>query len=77
MVKTYSEKRFFEWHEDEISVTLRNKSGSYGGGSEVLVVAGFRPEESGGTRSLGYQEEVSPTIHRGGVRSNSDLGRGT
>lgn len=36
---TYAEKRFFEWHEDEISVTLRNKSGSYGGGSEVLVVS--------------------------------------
>ncbi len=36
--KTYTEKRFFEWHEDDISVTLRNRSGSYGGGSEVLVV---------------------------------------
>lgn len=36
---TYAEKRFFEWHEDDISVTLRNKSGSYGGGSEVLVVS--------------------------------------
>lgn len=35
---TLTEKRFFEWHEDDISVTLRNKSGSYGGGSEVLVV---------------------------------------
>ena len=35
---TYTEKRFFEWHEDEVSVTLRNKSGSYGGGSEVLIV---------------------------------------
>ena len=27
-----TEKRFFEWHEDDKSVTLRNKSGSYGGG---------------------------------------------
>lgn len=34
---TLTEKRFFEWHEDDISVTLRNKSGSYGG-SEVLVI---------------------------------------
>ena len=33
---TLTEKRFFEWHEDEIAVTLRNKSGSYGG--EVLVI---------------------------------------
>ena len=38
---TYAEKRFFEWHEDDVSVTLRNKSGSYGGGSEVLVVSSF------------------------------------
>lgn len=37
--KTLTEKRFFEWHEDDISVTLRNKSGSYGGGSEVLVIS--------------------------------------
>lgn len=37
-MKTYTEKRFFEWHEDDISVTLRNKGGSYGGGSEVFVV---------------------------------------
>lgn len=33
-----TEKRYFEWHEDSISVTLRNKSGSYGGGSECLIV---------------------------------------
>ena len=32
MMKTLTEKRFFEWHEDDVSVTLRNKSGSYGGG---------------------------------------------
>lgn len=29
---TLTEKRFFEWLEDDVSVTLRNKSGSYGGG---------------------------------------------
>lgn len=33
----YSEKRFFEWHEDDKSVNIRASSGSYGGGSEVLV----------------------------------------
>ena len=37
-IKTLTEKRFYEWHEDDVSVTLRNRSGSYGGGSEVLVV---------------------------------------
>lgn len=31
-VKTLTEKRFFEWYEDDVSVTLRNRSGSYGGG---------------------------------------------
>lgn len=36
-VVTYSEKRFFEWHEDNKSVSIRACSGSYGGGSEVLI----------------------------------------
>lgn len=31
-MKTLTEKRFFEWHEDDKSVTLRNRGGSYGGG---------------------------------------------
>ena len=30
-MKTLTEKRFFEWHEDDVAVTLRNKGGSYGG----------------------------------------------
>ena len=37
-VRTLTEKRFFEWHEDDIAVTLRYKGGSYGCGSEVLVI---------------------------------------
>lgn len=28
---TLTEKRYFEWHEDDKSVTLRGSSGSYGG----------------------------------------------
>lgn len=39
---TLTEKRYFEWHEDDKSVTLRNKGGSYGGGSEVLVICSIR-----------------------------------
>ena len=31
---TLTEKRFFEWHEDDKSVTLRGSSGSYGGGQK-------------------------------------------
>ena len=38
-MKTLTEKKFFEWHEDDKSVTLREKSGSYGGGSEVIVIS--------------------------------------
>lgn len=30
-VITLPEFRFFEWHEDDISVTLRERGGSYGG----------------------------------------------
>ena len=36
---TMTEKRFFKWEEDDVSVTLRSKSASYGGGSEVLVIS--------------------------------------
>ena len=37
--KTYTEKRFFKWVEDEVAVSLRACSGSYGGGSEVFIVS--------------------------------------
>ena len=37
-MKTYAEKRFFKWQEDDVAVSIRAKSGSYGGGSEVFVV---------------------------------------
>lgn len=47
-MKTFAEKRFFEWHEDEVAVTLRNKSGSYGGGSEVLIVCDLYRKRSSG-----------------------------
>ena len=38
-MKTVTEKRFFEWHEDDVAVTLRNKGGSYGGGARCLSFA--------------------------------------
>lgn len=43
-MKTLTEKRFFHWVEDDISVTLRSKSGSYGGGSEVLVICSTKTQ---------------------------------
>lgn len=52
-IKTYTEKRFFEWHEDDISVTLRNAGASYGGGSEVLIIVQiFDARGNGGGVSL-------------------------
>ena len=36
--KCFTEVRFFKWKEDEVSVSLRAESASYGGGSEVFVI---------------------------------------
>lgn len=36
IITALTEKRFFEWHEDDTAVTIRNKSGSYGGGQRCL-----------------------------------------
>ena len=38
VISTFTEKRFFRWMKDDVSVTLRSRSGSYGGGSEVFVI---------------------------------------
>ena len=48
-MKTVTEKRFFEYHEDDVAVTLRNKGGSYGGGSEVFVI--YETDNSTGIES--------------------------
>ena len=39
MKKTLTEKRFFKWVEDDISVTLRNRGGSYGGAAKSSLSA--------------------------------------
>ena len=38
LIATFTEKRFFKWVKDDVSVSLRNRSGSYSGGSEVFVI---------------------------------------
>ncbi len=43
--KTLTEKRFFEWHEDDVAVTLRNKGG---------VIR----QQLGSPRYLLYQDKV-------------------
>ena len=53
MMKTLTEKRFFYWVEDDIAVTLRSRSGSYGGGSEVLVICSTK------TRSERYAKTIT------------------
>jgi hypothetical protein len=42
-MKTYTEKRFFDWYEDEKSVSIRANSGSYGGGGSEVFVVEIRP----------------------------------
>lgn len=44
MSETYAEVRFFKWQKSDKSVSLRARSGSYGGGSEVLVIVPIQSE---------------------------------
>ena len=53
----YAEKRFFEWYEDDLSVSLRASGGSYGGGSEVLIVL-----ESNQNHATARDTEVCTTL---------------
>ena len=48
VISTFTEKRFFKWIKDDISVTLRSRSGSYGGGQ----------------RSIRYTEEHESILYR-------------
>lgn len=31
---TFTEKRYYEWHKDDVSITLREKSATYGGAAK-------------------------------------------
>lgn len=54
--KTFTEKRFFHWYKDDVSVTLRERSGSYGGDSEVLVL------ETNQNHAQAKYTDVAPTL---------------
>ncbi len=54
-VKTYTEKRFFEWHEDDVSVTLRAKSGSYGG-AEVFIIDSIKTRSAPSAGMIGEDQ---------------------
>ena len=58
-MKTYTEKRFFEWHEDDVSVTLRAKFGSYGGGSEVFIVSSIKTQSAPYVGTIGKAQTDS------------------
>lgn len=58
-MKTYTEKRFFEWHEDDVSVTIRAKSGSYGGGSEVFIVSSTKTRSVPSVGTIGKAQTDS------------------
>ena len=55
IMKTVTEKRFFEWHEDDVAVTLRNKGGSYGGGrksSSFAIAIDFYNHKITGNKTM-------------------------
>lgn len=54
--KCYAEVRFFKWQEDDVAVSLRAKSGSYGGGSEVLIL------EKHFGNDIRIHEDICPTL---------------
>lgn len=58
-MNTYTEKRYFDYHEDDVALTLRSRSGSYGGGGEVLVVSSFNQI----SQSAGYKaDDIATTL---------------
>ena len=54
-MKTLTEKRFFEWHEDDVAVTLRNK--------EDTVGALCSDDHKGPNRQYVGQDKLISEIH--------------
>lgn len=57
----YSEVRFFKWVEDDKSVSLRAQSGSYGGGSEVLII-----------EPISFRDDITIKVDGGALPSLSE-----
>ena len=55
--KCYAEVRFFKWQESDKSVSLRARSASYGGGSEVWIVL-----ESTQDHASAKDTDICPTL---------------
>lgn len=75
-MKTYAEVRFFKWTEAETSVSLRAKSGSYGGGSEVLVIQDITGTLSPGGHPGSYngQDAYNGMLIADDIRNAEDRG---
>lgn len=65
-VSCYAEVRFFKWQEADTSVSLRSRSASYGGGSEVLIIQ--RRMSDVRVR----EDDITPTVetHTGGGKTS-------
>ena len=63
-MNTYTENHYGDYRATEQSNSLRACGATIGGGSEVLVVAsyGFKPRNSSSARSIGFAEELAPTL---------------
>ena len=58
----FGQKSYDQYEAETVAPTLKAKGGSYGGGTEVLISAGFMISPSGRAQGIGYEEEKSPTL---------------
>ena len=57
----YSQDAYDKYINSKISSALRASGGNFGGGSEILVCAGFHPQ-AGKTAGISFNLEESPTL---------------
>ena len=62
MMITVTEKRFGEYHKDDKAVSLRNRSGTCGGGSEVMVIYTTPPQLEHCKREIGEESAISTSL---------------
>lgn len=64
-MSTYNQTRYAQYAKDDVSVTLRQSFGDYGGGSEVLVL------QRRFSKVIVQDTEIAPTIEAGGAREET------
>lgn len=65
MKNTYNQIGHAQYAKDDVSVTLRQSFGDYGGGSEVLVL------QRRFSKVIVQDTEIAPTIEAGGAREET------